>query len=851
MPELDVHLAAALADRYRLERQLGEGGMAIVYLAEDLRHRRKVAVKVLRPELCAALGTERFLREIEIVAGLRHPHILPLYDSGEADGILYYVMPLVEGETLRARIDREKQLPIDQALKITGEVASALGYAHRKGIVHRDIKPENILLEDGHAIVADFGIARAVMADGGGALTKTGMSLGTPTYMSPEQAFAEKDIDGRSDMYSLACVLYEMLTGQPPFTGPNAQAIMARHSMSEVPSMQIVRATIPDEVEDVVQKALAKAPADRFPTVDEFAQELQECVIDYHTTTRRALTGTRTMRGTTTRRLPALPPPVPFWKKPAVIAGIAAAVIAIGGGGWWFYGRASSAAAAGSGFLSTRVAVLYFDDVSPNHQLQYMADGLTESLIDQLSSVSALDVVSKSGVRQFREANAPPDSIARVLNAGTLVRGSVEEAGDKVRVSVRFVDGNSGTDIDRKSFEQPKGDVFAMRDALATEVALFLRERVGQEVRLRETRAGTSNVAAWTIVQRAEKLRKDGETQAAKGDTTASRTSFAAADSLLTQAVGLDRNWTEPLVRRAAVALSRVRVSREPLDAKPWLEKGITETNQVIAKEPRNADALELRGMLRYGQWTRSLATSPRHSTALLDSAQADLSEAVKIVPAKADSWNVLSEVYGQKDDPINAKVASQRAYEEDAFLAGADVVLWRLYATSYDLEQFADAVKYCDEGGRRFPENRLFVRCKLWLYTTRAVTPDPDSAWQYYEKLGRLTPARQWEYAQHEARMLVAAALARAGGLDSARKVLIAARADSKVDPQGSLSGPEAFIWTLFGTAKDSVEAINVLRKFLSANPHHRAGYAESQSWWWKGLKTRPDFMELVGSAR
>jgi tetratricopeptide (TPR) repeat protein len=352
-------------------------------------------------------------------------------------------------------------------------------------------------------------------------------------------------------------------------------------------------------------------------------------------------------------------------------------------------------------------------------------------------------------------------------------------------------------------------------------------------------------------VQRAEKLRKDGETQAARGDTAASRNSFAVADSLLTQATDLDKNWTEPLVRRAAVAMSRVRVSREPLDAKPWLDKGIDEANQVIAREPRNADALELRGMLRYGRWARALASNPRHATALLDSAQADLSEAVRIAPSKADSWSVLSEVYGQKDDPINAKVASQRAYEEDAFLSGADMVLWRLYATSYDLEQFADAVKYCDEGARRFPENRLFVRCKLWLYTTRTVAPNPDTAWVYYERLRRLTPARQWEFAQHEYRMVVAAALGRAGALDSARKVLIAARPDSKIDPQGSLAGPEAFIWTLFGTSRDSAEAINVLRKFLSANPHHRAGYAETTNWWWKGLKTRPDFIALVGGSQ
>src|SRR5215211_3242488 len=246
--------------------------MATVFLARDVKHERRVAIKVLHEDLGVAVGAERFRREIAIATSLTHPHILTLYDSGEAAGLLFYVMPFIEGESLRQKIDREKQMPIDQALKITAEVASALGYAHRKGIVHRDIKPENILLEDGHAIVADFGIARAVNSMGdasGGALTKTGMSLGTPTYMSPEQAFAEKDIDGRSDLYSLACVLYEMLTGQPPFTGSNAQAVMAKHSMAAVPSMQIVRNTIPDEVEDLVQRAQAKAPADRFATLGE------------------------------------------------------------------------------------------------------------------------------------------------------------------------------------------------------------------------------------------------------------------------------------------------------------------------------------------------------------------------------------------------------------------------------------------------------------------------------------------------------------------------------------------------------------------------------------------------------
>src|SRR5215204_2060325 len=236
MPDLEERLSGALADRYHIERRLGEGGMAIVYAAEDVRHRRKVAVKVLRPELCAALGGERFVREIEIVAGLRHPHILPLYDSGEADGFLFYVMPLVEGETLRARIERERQLPIDDALRFAREVADALSYAHARGVVHRDIKPENILIEGEHAVVADFGIAKAVAAAGHQTtLTRSGTAVGTPAYMSPEQAAGDADIDGRSDLYSLACVVYESLAGQPPFTGVTTESLVRQHMVSPPP----------------------------------------------------------------------------------------------------------------------------------------------------------------------------------------------------------------------------------------------------------------------------------------------------------------------------------------------------------------------------------------------------------------------------------------------------------------------------------------------------------------------------------------------------------------------------------------------------------------------------------------
>ena len=274
MADILDRLKAALADRYRLDRKLGSGGMATVYLAHDVKHDRQVALKVMRPELSAILGGERFLREIRIAAKLNHPHVLALHDSGESDGFLYYVMPPVDGESLRSKIEREKQLSVDEAVALTRQVASALDYAHQQGVIHRDIKPDNILLHRGEAVVADFGIALAVTAAEGERLTETGLSLGTPAYMSPEQAGGDREIDGRSDIYSLACVLYEMLAGEPPFTGASPQAVLARHVTDPVPPITTVRATVTKPIAAALDKALHKVPADRFESASAFANAL-------------------------------------------------------------------------------------------------------------------------------------------------------------------------------------------------------------------------------------------------------------------------------------------------------------------------------------------------------------------------------------------------------------------------------------------------------------------------------------------------------------------------------------------------------------------------------------------------
>ena len=331
-------LTAALADRYQIVRELGAGGMATVYLARDLKHDRDVAIKVLRPELAAVIGAERFLTEIKTTANLQHPHILPLFDSGEAvapsmiddrssiidrqsQSYLFYVMPFIEGETLRDRLDREKQLPIGEAVRIASEVASALDYAHRRGVIHRDIKPENILLHEGQALVADFGIALAASKAGGSRMTETGMSLGTPHYMSPEQAMGEREISARSDVYALGCVTYEMLIGDPPFTGSTAQAIVAKVVTEKPAALTRVRSTIPEAVEDAVLTALEKLPADRFATAAEFAA---------------ALAGGTTARSTT--RSAARPAgPTPGQRRGYVVAGITLAALGLAGG--WLLGR--------------------------------------------------------------------------------------------------------------------------------------------------------------------------------------------------------------------------------------------------------------------------------------------------------------------------------------------------------------------------------------------------------------------------------------------------------------------------------------------------------------------------------
>jgi serine/threonine protein kinase len=408
VPDLLARLRAVLADRYTVDRELGRGGMAIVFLAQDQKHHRKVAIKVLKPELAAALGRERFLREIETAAGLSHPHILPLHDSGEADGFLYYVIPYVEGESLRERLDRERQLPLDDALQIAREVTDALGYAHRHNILHRDIKPGNILLSGGHALVTDFGIARAITATGVGQLTEVGTLVGTPAYMSPEQVDGSPYIDGRADIYSLGCVLFEMLVGEPPFRGSWLTAVIANRLTSPMPSPRAFRQLVPEAIDAAVRKAMADLPADRFATAAQFAE------------------GLGTAR-------PSGPSPVAVPDR--------------------------------------SIAVLPFKNQSSDPESEYFSDGIAEEIINALAQLPGLHVAARTSSFAFKGKGADVAEVGAKLKVATVLDGSVRKAGNRVRITAQLVNVSDGYHLWSERYDSELDDVFAIQDHIARAIS--------------------------------------------------------------------------------------------------------------------------------------------------------------------------------------------------------------------------------------------------------------------------------------------------------------------------------------------------------------------------------------------
>jgi TolB-like protein/tRNA A-37 threonylcarbamoyl transferase component Bud32 len=593
-----VSLQGALADRYRIERELGQGGMATVYLARDLKHGRKVAIKLLRPELAAVIGSQRFLREIQTIANLQHPHILGLIDSGEVNGTAYYVMPFVEGESLRDRLHREKQLPIADTVRIATEVAAALDYAHRHGVIHRDIKPENILLGypsrdqgvtgGGSALVADFGIALASSHAAGSRLTETGMSLGTPAYMSPEQAMGEREITARADVYALGCVTYEMLLGEPPFTGPTAQAIVARIMTADAPSLTAQRRTIPPAIDRVVHRALERLPADRYDSAADFASALASA-----------------------HAQPVSPASsAPRQLRYLGLAGIGA-LIALG----LFAGlrlRGERRPANDTAEERRRVvAVLPFRNLSQDTAQQYFSAGMTEEITTQLSRVAALRVLGRAATAQYDSAANKLARMAKELGVGSVVDGSVRLAGNRVRIAVELTDVHSGQSLWSEQYDRQLSDLFEVQDDVAHQVTTALETTLTPAEAKRVAHAPTSNMAAYQLYLRAIAL------------LASRRSENAARAELLRQAIQLDSNFAG-----AHAHLSRTWMFRGVAGERAYIDSGFIAARKAIALDSELADGYFALGDLESivlklsdarRSYLKALELEPSHVGAMAD----------------------------------------------------------------------------------------------------------------------------------------------------------------------------------------------------------------------------------------
>ncbi len=836
------NLPTALAGRYALERELGRGGMATVFLARDLERDCHVAVKVLLPELAMSVGIERFLREIDVTTGLRHPRIVGVIDSGWADGTLYYVMPFVDGATLRDRLDRHVQLPIDEAIEITRQVAEALAHAHVNGIIHRDIKPENILFDGSGALVADFGVARAVAATGGKTpekLTKTGVTVGTSTYMSPEQAVGGSDVTAASDIYSLGCVLYEMLAGQPPFNGPTAGIIIARHVLDTPPNLRIMRAGVNDAIADAIGRALAKSPADRFRSVGEFAAALTDQA--GAALRRRELPNASTPAAAGSAR-------VGWWRKRSTRIAVALAFSLAAASSW--LGWRTFVVAPNADVPKTKVAVLYFEDRSPGKQLGDLANGLTEALMRQLDAVPQLDVASRNASMSFKDrSDIAIDSIARALHVGTLVSGRLTPVGSAIRMDLELWDGATGWRLRKRLVEQRQENPIALQDSLARVMTSLLRRRTGIPTLELVSRPGTRNSIAWDALQRGRHVVLVLDSLTRAGASAEAVRAVAQADSIFAVAQRTDEYWVDPHIERAQLAFQSVRLPGTSLPTiRPQLDSGLAHAETALELAPNDGRALEIRGTLRYWLWLLNLTPDSSAAATLLASAEADLMAAASRERSRASAWNALSHLLLNRSQLARAAAAAERALELDPFLPNADRTIHRIFALSLD-EGYADqAAKWCGEGQRRYPENYRFVECRLWLDGLPGSNPDMVEVWTRYDRYRAMSPAAVRDFNALKGRMMVAMAATRAGLPDSARHLADAAVGDSTIDPRGELVYLAAIVHSQLG---DRRQAFALLGRLARRRASAKAQLSTDKTWWLRDLRADPRYGALTGRSR
>ena len=697
----DLHdqLQTALGSTFTIERELGGGGMARVFVATERALGREVVLKVLRPEIAESVSVERFRRETQLAARLQHPHIVPLFGGGESHGFLYYTMPLIEGESLRARLLAQRQLSVAEALRLARESAEALGYAHARGVVHRDIKPENILLSDGHALVTDFGIARAVGAEGSDRLTSVGLVVGTPAYMSPEQASGEIEVDGRSDVYSLGCVLYEMLAGEPPFSGPTVQAIIARRFTETAPSLRAARPTIAPEIDRIVATAMATLPADRFTSATELAKALEQAAA-------RAVSADAVSV--------ARPPGMRAGRSPSGghlgrnvrLAGVGGLVVAVAATAWAVSRdrtmpagtpRAVDSAAGEPGRLPG-VAVLHLRNMSADTLDAYLADGLTDEITSALGRIGRLRVKSRAAVGRLRTATLDAPEIGRTLGVQYLVRGDLTRAGRKVRAALQLVRTSDDTEAWSGTFETSRDSLFVIRDSVVEQVVAHAGGGLTAGDRAALVRVATVNPAAHDRFLR-------GNFHLAKRNPV----SVAQAIVEFEEAHRLDPSMTRALAR-AGYAYSVYADWGWPhpqgLTNAELIRRGLAAADSALRQDSTSAEAWLARALLLF-------LRSPR----TLDGVMAAFERAVTLDSANAEAQYQYGQALMASGNAAGAVTRYKRAIALEPDWASPLMSLGAVVARSGD---FAAGLKWLDSAIAVDPSSS-------YSYSARSTTRSAD----------------------------------------------------------------------------------------------------------------------------
>ena len=844
-----------VADRYRITREIGRGGMATVYLAHDLKHSRDVALKVVRPELVATVGSGRFLREIEIAAQLRHPHIVPLYDSGRVpvdanagdehsrDETLYYVMPYEAGPSLRERLRREGRLSVDDTLVILRDVCDALAYAHQRGIVHRDIKPDNVLLSGRHALVADFGVARAATeATGIGPSTGAGVMLGTPAYMAPEQVAADTRVDHRADIYAVGVLAYELLTGRTPFGADSPQDILAAHLTQPPEPITTRRPDLPLTVADLVMKCLEKNPAHRYQSADEMLEQLHSLAIATTPTepARRPQANDRPalgLRGAVNEALPNHSPTLSTssipdvrwrWTRWTVVGGLVATVSVVA---WLSRSPTRVTLPPLPG-----VAVLVFQHGN-NAELEPLAIGLTSSLIAALGDVPRLQVRSFEAVLPYRDGRSQVSAIGRTLQVRWLVGGTVIRLADRVVVSASLIDAATGGHIARREASASPGSESKLIEQLVSTVTTMLREHVGDQIRLEGWRAGTRVEAAFDGLNRAHKGALDANFLAEAGDLTGAWLSLRRADSALARAARADPGWVEPLIQRAwiarKIALMLFGTGTSPDSMVAAIQRGIEYGRVARRLRPEDPRALEAHGTLLFTEW--QLTPPANSSDSVLAQAERILTDASEADTSLARALNALSSIHFHRGNFEQARLALARSYAADAYAEDPRGVIGRLFTYNFVDTEDREARRWCAAYGERFAPDWFAGACRLHLMAWDSTeTPTADSAWRIARNAAAAAPELIRDAVSAQLEVLVAGVLARTGARDSARRVLDGIASRVNANPTLAREPASSTLLELEAAARvrlgETETAITLLTSYLKRRPDRRTALARDR---------------------